>query len=174
MNHQWQDLKGATLPVPMRSNSKYQRELDQTSCLTTQAEQQQVQAQASFSFWMTVGELIYALVVACLDIYFAMLSQYSSNPALIHYQATKDSFSFLNQTRDNWLLHWYRTPRAGLPDVTPPSPQSSPINNLQSPTIAPHQNVLYCEVTIICWVVTQCRSLTFVTHVYIVSFTIYY
>ena len=30
LNHQWQDLKASNIPLPMRSDSKYQRELEMT------------------------------------------------------------------------------------------------------------------------------------------------
>jgi hypothetical protein len=60
--------------------------------------------QVGFSYRMTIGELIYALVVARVDISFAVikLSQYGSNPASIHYyQAVRQVFAFLNNTRED-------------------------------------------------------------------------
>jgi Reverse transcriptase (RNA-dependent DNA polymerase) len=147
MNHHWQDLKAANLPVPMRSDSKYQRDLEQAPRPTTQANQQQTQVQAGFSFRMAVGELIYALVVARLEISFAVikLSQYSSNPALIHYQATKNVFGFLNQTRADGLVYWRQKPREDLPEVSPPPPRSSPINRLRTPSITPTTLLAYSD-----------------------------
>jgi hypothetical protein len=43
MNHQWQDLKGSNMPVPMRSDSKYQRQLELAQRPTTPHEQPQIQ-----------------------------------------------------------------------------------------------------------------------------------
>lgn len=84
----------------MKYNSKYQRELELVTRPQTPQDQQNVMNQAGFSYRMTIGELIYALVVARVDISFAVikLSQYGANPASIHYQAVKSVFAFLNNT----------------------------------------------------------------------------
>ena len=71
-------------------------------------EQQHVQQQAGLSFRMATGELIYALIVAMMEISFAIikLSQYSGNPALIHYKALRhDVFEYLNHTREDGLIY---------------------------------------------------------------------
>ena len=74
------------------------------------------------------------------------LSQYSSNPAFIHYQATKNVFAFLNQTRADGLVYWRRKPREDLPDVQPPPPRSSsPINRLRTPSIPPTTLLAYSD-----------------------------
>ena len=73
----------------MRTDSKYQRDLETAERPTTPAEQQSIQTQAGFSYRMATGEMIYALIVASMEISFAIikLSQYNANPALIHYKA---------------------------------------------------------------------------------------
>ena len=127
MHHQWQELKASNLPLPMRSDSKYQRELELATRPTTPHEQLQIQKQAGFSYRMTTGELIYALVVARLDISFAIikLCQYNANPVAIHYQAIRHVFAFLNNTRDDGLIYWRPRPRNDLPDIRPPTPRSN-------------------------------------------------
>ena len=87
--HDWLQLNAAALPFPMRSDATYQRELEMAARPATPDDQKHTQIQAGFSFRMATGELIYALIVARLDISFAIikLSQYNNNPALIHYKA---------------------------------------------------------------------------------------
>ena len=123
LQHQWQDLKASNIPLPMRSDSKYQRDLETAPRPTTPQEQLLIQKQAGFSYRMAVGELIYALVVARLDISFAIikLSQYGASPAATHYQAVRHVFAYLNNTRDEGLIYWRPQPRMDLPDTTPPT-----------------------------------------------------
>ena len=131
----------------MRSDSKYQRELELAIRPTTPADQLHLQKQAGFSYRMTAGELIYALVVARLDISFAIikLCQYSASPAAIHYQAIKHVFAFLNNTREDGLVYWRSRPRDNLPDVAPPQPRSNPINQLERPLVAPTVILTYSD-----------------------------
>ena len=147
LHHQWQDLKASNIPIPMRSDSKYQRELELAIRPTTPADQLHLQKQAGFSYRMTTGELIYALVVARLDISFAIikLCQYSASPAAIHYQAIKHVFAFLNNTREDGLVYWRSRPRDNLPDVAPPQPRSNPINQLERPLVAPTVILTYSD-----------------------------
>ena len=131
--HDWLQLKAAALPIPMRSDSKYQRELETTAHPTTPDEQHHIQQQAGFSFLMaSTGELIYALIVARMEISFAIikLSQYNANPALIHYKALREIFAYLNHTREDGLIYWRSCPRQDLPEVTPTPPQSNPQDRL--------------------------------------------
>ena len=147
LHHQWKELKASNLPLPMRSDSKYQRDLELATRPTTPHEQNQPQQQAGLSYRMATGELIYALVVARLDISFAIikLCQYGSNPAAIHYQAVKHVFAFLNNTRDDGLIYWRPRPREDLPDVTPPLARSNPINSLEHPIAPPTTLLSYSD-----------------------------
>ena len=116
IQHDWLHLKASVLPVPMRSDSKYQRDLETAERPTTPEEQPHIQTQAGFSFRMATGELIYALIVARMEILsFAIikLSQYSANPAAIHYnKAIQHLFAYLNNTHeDDGLIYWQPRPR---------------------------------------------------------------
>jgi hypothetical protein len=126
MQHDWLHLKASALPVPMRSDSKYQRDLETAERPTTPEAQQHIQTQAGFSFRMATGELIYALIVARMEISFAIikLSQYSANPALIHYKALQHVFAYLNHTREDGLIYWRPRPRHDLPDIQAPVQRS--------------------------------------------------
>ena len=116
-SHNWLDLPTFNLPVPMLSNLAYQQELEQAIRPTTETEQQAIQAQAAFIYRMAIEELIYALVVTRLEISFATtkVSQYSSNPALIHYTAVKQVFAYLKETITDGLIFW--RPRPATPTI---------------------------------------------------------
>jgi Reverse transcriptase (RNA-dependent DNA polymerase) len=132
LQHEWLNLKASDLPVPMRSDTKYQQELETTVRPATPEEQQQVQHQAGFSYRMATGELIYALIVARMEISFAIikLSQFSANPALIHYKALRQVFAYLNNTKEDGLIYWRPRPREDLPEMMMPTPKSNPHNRL--------------------------------------------
>jgi hypothetical protein len=132
LNHEWLQLKASDLPIPMRSDSKYQRELETAEQPKTPAEQHHVQQQAGFSFRMATGELIYALIVARMEISFSIikLSQFSANPALVYYKALRQIFAYLNHTREDGLIYWRPRPRDDLPAIPPHTPRSNPQNRI--------------------------------------------
>ena len=112
----------------MRSDPAYQRQLETAIRPTEEKEQNEIQTQAGFSYRMATGELIYALVAARPEISFATtkLTQYGSSPALIHYQAVKTVFAFLNNTKEDGLIFWRSAPCMDLPDVPFPARRSNP------------------------------------------------
>ena len=54
-----------------------------------------------------VGSLMYVQVCTQPDIDFAVsvLGRFMSNPSLIHYQAVKKVFRYLQGTKDHWLTY---------------------------------------------------------------------
>ena len=146
----------------MRSDSKYQRQLELAERPATADAQNHIQRQAGFSYRMSTGELIYALVVCCrMDISFAItkLCQYNSNPALIHYQAAKNVFAYLNNTQDDGLIYWRSKPRMDLPDVSSPIARSNPHDRIPTPTITASSLLAYSDSD---WGsdASHCRSVT--------------
>ena len=71
MQHDWLQLKASMLPVQMQSDSVHHHNLETAERPNTPEEQQHVEQQAGFSFRMATGELVYALIVARIDISFA-------------------------------------------------------------------------------------------------------
>ena len=132
MEHAWRDLKASNLPVPMRSDPAYHRQLETALRPTNETEQLVIQQQAGFSYRTATGELIYALVAARPDISFATtkVTQFGSSPALVHYQAVKAIFAFLNNTLTDGLIFWRKSPRDDLPDVMLPTPHSNHTDRL--------------------------------------------
>ena len=94
---------------------------------------------------MATGELIYALVAARPDISFATtkLTQYGSNPAMIHYQAVKTVYAFLNNMEEDGLIFWRLAPYMDLKDVPFPSPRSKYHDILPPPKVHPRAPIAY-------------------------------
>ena len=104
-------------PVPMHSTSDYQRKLeDATAC--TESERIQLERQHGFSYRQGIGELIYAMITCRPDIAYAVikLSQYSTRPAPLHFDAVKQVYKYLWQTRDKGIIYWRNNARDDLPD----------------------------------------------------------
>jgi len=83
-----------TLPVLIKSESSYNRELDNTTPPSTDKERYQLQRQHTLKYRQTIEELIYAMVTCRPDIAFPVtkLSQSSTNPSSIHYEAVNQIF----------------------------------------------------------------------------------
>ena len=113
MEHAWRDLEASNLPILMRSDPVYQRQLETAIYPVNAHEQLIIQQQMGFSYRTATGELIYALVAARSDILFATtkVTQYGPSPALMHYQAVKTIFAFLNNTLTDGLVFWRQSPR---------------------------------------------------------------
>jgi hypothetical protein len=78
-----------------------------------------VAAAAGFSYRQVLGELIYAYVVARLDIGYAVtfLARFSQFPTAEHYSALKSVVKYLRRTKSWGLLYWRPAPLAHLPHV---------------------------------------------------------
>jgi hypothetical protein len=68
-------------------------------------------------YWQGIGEILYVLVTCRPDILFATikLSQYLTRPALIHYEALKEVYRYLQATADDGIYFWRSQPRLDLP-----------------------------------------------------------
>lgn len=134
--HGWQETETAQNPLPMRSESTYQAQLETATPPTTEAEQKQLQ-DAHFNYRQVIGEAIYAMVTCRPDISFAVikLAQYSNNPAEIHYKAARQLMKYLAQTKDKGIIYWRKQAVDHLPDV-PPEPCVSRSDVLNG---VPHQ-----------------------------------
>jgi Reverse transcriptase (RNA-dependent DNA polymerase) len=96
-----------------------------------------LEAVMGFSFRQVLGELIYAYVVARLDIGFAItfLARFSKAPAKDHYDGLRGICKYLRRTIDWGILYWRDKPLTCLPavafdilradDTLPPFPRTS-------------------------------------------------
>ena len=118
--------------VPLTSDSKLIRELEQTVGPINPIDKQKLEKEMGFSYRTVIGELIYAMVTCCPDISFAVtkLSQYASKPDRCHYVAVKNVFCYLASTKDEGLTYWREHPNEELPDRPEPTPVT-PIMNGQ-------------------------------------------
>ena len=70
-----------------------------------------------FGYCQAIGELIYALVTCRPDISYPVikLSQYSTRPTRVHFDAVKMIYRYLWATKDEGMYFWRKTPRKDLP-----------------------------------------------------------
>ena len=103
-------------PAPMISELSYQRKLE-TSETPTEQEIAQLEKKHGFRYRQAIGELIYALVTCQPNISFPIikLSQYSTRPTKIHFEAVKNIYRFLNATKDDGIYFWHKIARNDLP-----------------------------------------------------------
>ena len=90
---------------------------------------------------------MYALIVARMEISFAIikLSQYSANPAAIHYKAIQQVFAYLNNTREDGLIYWRPNPRDDLPDIPAPAQRSTVHNSIPAYPQTPLSLLAYSD-----------------------------
>jgi hypothetical protein len=117
-------------------------------------------AQVGFSYRQLLGELIYAYVIARVDIGFAVcfLARFSQHPHHEHYLALKNIARYLRATADWGILHWRPSPHNLLPaidfPVVPVDPELPPF-----PTIGLHELVGFVDASHAACQVTR-RSVT--------------
>ena len=122
-HHKWTNENVANVPIPMRSDSKYQATLETTKGPSEPQEQQKLEEQMGFSYRQAIGELIYAMTTNRIDISAATikLSQYSNQPAKCHYQAVKQIFVYLYATKEYGIYYWRPQPNNSLPEEEIPT-----------------------------------------------------
>ena len=116
--HNWiHHEKPTTVKIPMKSDSAYQKQLETTEEPTMDAIAA-IEEEMGFGYRQAIGELIYALTTCRPDISYPVikLSQYSTRPTRIHFEAIKTIYRYLNQTQDEGIYFWRQTPRQELPD----------------------------------------------------------
>ena len=103
-------------PTPMISDPSYQRKLETTDT-PTDKEIERLETKFGFGYRQAIGELIYALVTCRPDISFPVikLSQYSTRPSEIHFEAVKNIYRYLHATIDEGIYYWRKDHRNDLP-----------------------------------------------------------
>ena len=108
--HQWiaNDSTISNVPLPIRSDNDYVKQLEQAQPPTDPKEIRQLQLNMDMNYRQAIGELIYIMITCRPDISFPLikLSQYSTNPAEEHYQAVKQIFRYLKATKSDGLYFW--------------------------------------------------------------------
>ena len=77
-----------------------------------------------FNYRQAIGELIFALVTCRPDISFPLikLSQYSQNPAEVHYKAVIKIFHYLKATVNRGIYYWRPQSNHNFPEAACPTP----------------------------------------------------
>ena len=121
------DMKPSKLP--MHAVNNHIKALDTILCPTT-AEAEHLALETSyFRYQGAIGELIWAMITCCPEISFPVikLSQFSTHPAALHYQAVKRVFKYLAGTLDpHGLTYWRPSSHPDLPCIFPPSRLANP------------------------------------------------
>jgi hypothetical protein len=124
--HKWMIDESNTpqFPLPMLDDKQYIQSLDTVQAPTSKIDKIKLQVDMNFNYRQAIGELIYTMVTCCPDISFPLikLSQHSSNPAKVHYQAVIQIFRYLNATIDDGLIYWCSQPHQALPCLPLPVP----------------------------------------------------
>jgi hypothetical protein len=122
--HQWMinDTTVSNMPTPMPDDRKYMEKIENAVAPITERDRTVLQLKMNFNYRQAIGELIYAMVTCRPDISYPLikLSQYSQNPAEIHYNAVIDIFRYLNATIDDGLIFWRPKPNPYLPALPLP------------------------------------------------------
>ena len=117
--HQWMvdEVHMPQFPLPMSEEKDYLRQLETAIPPESMTDQTSLQVEMKFNYRQAIGELIFAMVTCRPDISFPLikLSQYSANPARIHYDAVISIFRYLNATLDDGLIYWRPEPMNALP-----------------------------------------------------------
>ena len=105
-----------TYPIPMNSDPAYNRRIEEAVPLTDK-ELQKAEKKFGFSYRQGIGELIYGMVTCRPDISFPLikLSQYSTKPALEHFEAVQELYNYIRSTKSDGIYYWRTTPRMDLP-----------------------------------------------------------
>jgi deoxyuridine 5'-triphosphate nucleotidohydrolase len=118
LRHEWieKEVPLQQYPIPMQTDSSYQRSLENAD-IPTATEITALEKEYGFGYRQAIGELIYALVTCRPDISYPVikLSQYSTRPNRIHFEALKRVYKYLNATKDEGIYFWRKSPRLDLP-----------------------------------------------------------
>ena len=110
--HGWlsDTYKHQNYPVPMRSDSKFLSALENAKGPENDIERNKLESKMKFSYRQALGEILYAMVTCRPDISVSItkLSQYSQNPAEVHYLTLKNVFRYLRCTKNDGLIFWRR------------------------------------------------------------------
>jgi len=115
----------------MRSDSKYLGELENARGPDSDKERMELELKMKFNYRQALGEILYAMVTCRPDISISVtkLSQYSQNPAEIHYIALKNVFRYLRSTKGDGLVFWRKQicQQASIKNQIFPTMYSDPI-----------------------------------------------
>ena len=113
----------------MKYDKKHFTELHETTGPVVLEDQTILETNMGFKYRKGIGELLFAAITCRPEILYAVikLSQFSVNPAEIHYQSVKHIFRYLRDTIDYGIHYWRPSPRPDCPLL--PFPNVAPDNH---------------------------------------------
>lgn len=125
----------------MTSDANHRKQLEQATPAKA-SELKPLEKEFKFKYRQGIGELLYAMVTCRPDISYPVvkLSQYSTAPARIHFEAVREIYYYLKSTRTDGIYYWRQHPRKDLPPGKLPStkPSNYEPTNQERSNIAPH------------------------------------
>ena len=122
--HNWDTPnKSSPITTPLPHDKKFITALENDKGPEDIVTQRKLATNMNFKYRQAIGELLFAAVTCRPDILFAVikLSQYSTRPAKIHFQAVKHVFKYLRDSANDGLHFWRSTTRDELPDTPLPT-----------------------------------------------------
>ena len=109
-------------PIPIQGEQAFSRKLEAALTPATPEEADHLASKNGFKYRKAIGELIFVYVTSRPDIGYPIieLSQYSTNPGQIHYDAVKELYYYLAATIDEGIYYWRDQPIDSLPEKPPP------------------------------------------------------
>ena len=101
----------------MQGDAAHTKSLNEATGPLGDSERRLLQQSMGFSYRQAIGELLFAAVTCRPDVLYAVirLSNFSTNPAEIHYTAVKRVFRYLRSTINDGLHYWRIHARDDLP-----------------------------------------------------------
>ena len=135
--HNLQETKSTPNPIPMQSDSTSQGMLESADLPSSSMEIKRLH-DAHFNYRQVIGEAMYAMVTCQPNISYAVIkvSQYSSNPAEVHYKAARQLMNYLALTKSRGITYWRGAfVPADLPEHQPDQrvSRSEVINSIPEP-----------------------------------------
>lgn len=131
--HSWltENNNTSEYPLPMISTPENNREIESAIPPATDIEQKQLQIDMNINYRQVIGELIFLMITCRPDISYPLikLSQYSQNPAKIHYESAKNLLKYVVATKTEGIYFWRTTPNNNLPYHPLPTTKTSNYNN---------------------------------------------
>ena len=125
----------ATIPgqttkyIPMHNDAEYNKKVEKAEPIP-ESELTSIEKEFGFTYKQGIGELLYAMVTCRPDISYPLikLSQYSTKPARIHFEALRTMYQYLKDTKEEGIHYWRKEPRMDCPDAPVPTPLTDYVN----------------------------------------------
>ena len=134
--------------IPMHNDIEFNKNIENATPIPP-LELKSVEKEMGFSYKQGIGELIYALVTCRPDISFPLikLSQYSTKPARLHFEAVKGIYQYLKDTKHEGIHYWRSKQSKDLPTAPNPTTRTDYNTYKQDPCkITSQPNVTHIQV----------------------------